>query len=296
MDIPLIEFNHDHARGAGFEILPLSVLIEQSDYMAHNVQLPHRLGFYNFIFIEEGLGRHFIDFADYPYEPGSFIMVQKNQIHAFDFTNKPKGKLLLLTQDFLEQVQANIRFPVQSILHLQEQSVIRLDALTQARCQVLIKEMSLELQQVSCNPLMVMSLFVCLLLTLERASVALSSSRLSKDESKVHLNFLMLLEKHFAQTRNAQWYAQQCHVSYKTLNQVCKLSSQKTVKQCIDDFVILEAKRCLVLNQVNTQQLAYQLGFEDDSNFVKYFKKYTSLTPSQFQKQNDLLNQGERSF
>ncbi|WP_341464319.1 helix-turn-helix domain-containing protein [Photobacterium carnosum] len=41
----------------------------------------------------------------------------------------------------------------------------------------------------------------------------------------------------------------------------------------------------MVLDGLPTQQLAYELGFEDASNFVKYFKKHTLITPSRFQKQ-----------
>jgi AraC family transcriptional regulator, transcriptional activator of pobA len=36
---------------------------------------------------------------------------------------------------------------------------------------------------------------------------------------------------------------------------------------------------------VISQQMAYDFGFEDASNFVKYFKNHTKQTPSQFQKQ-----------
>ena len=51
----------------------------------------------------------------------------------------------------------------------------------------------------------------------------------------------------------------------------------------IDAFTLIEIKRRLIISNVTTQKLAYDFGFEDASNFVKYFKKQTGATPSQFQ-------------
>lgn len=57
-------------------------------------------------------------------------------------------------------------------------------------------------------------------------------------------------------------YAQRLHITYKTLNHLCKLACQQTAKQLIDHYTILEAKRRLILTRQAVQQLAYDLGFE----------------------------------
>ncbi|MBI0400047.1 helix-turn-helix transcriptional regulator [Cyclobacterium marinum] len=50
----------------------------------------------------------------------------------------------------------------------------------------------------------------------------------------------------------------------------------------MDDFIILQAKRNLINSTTNSAELAYKLGFEDPTNFTKYFKKNTGLTPKSF--------------
>ena len=57
-----------------------------------------------------------------------------------------------------------------------------------------------------------------------------------------------------------------------------------TAKQFIDAFVILEAKRLLINSEIKSTELAYSLGFEEPTNFVKYFKKHTGFTPNTFKK------------
>ena len=83
-------------------------------------------------------------------------------------------------------------------------------------------------------------------------------------------------------SRNAEFYANQMNITYKHLNEICKEIINSTAKQFIDDFVLLEAKRQLTNSGIRSTDLAYQLGFREPTNFVKYFKKHTGLTPNQF--------------
>ncbi|MNY79168.1 HTH-type transcriptional activator Btr [compost metagenome] len=50
----------------------------------------------------------------------------------------------------------------------------------------------------------------------------------------------------------------------------------------IHERIILEAKRLLLHSELNVNQIADKIGFEDPSYFVKYFKKYTSQSPVSF--------------
>ena len=95
---------------------------------------------------------------------------------------------------------------------------------------------------------------------------------------------MLLLEKNYTTLRDAKAYAELLSLTYKSLNEICKLSSTQTTKQLIDAHTILEAKRKLCIDDIRIQQLADELGFDEVTNFVKYFKKHTLLTPTQFKK------------
>lgn len=88
-------------------------------------------------------------------------------------------------------------------------------------------------------------------------------------------------------SRNANFYAKKLNITYKHLNSICKDVADVTAKQFIDAFIILEAKRLLINSEMKSTELAYTLGFEEPTNFVKYFKKYTGLTPNTFK--NDYI-------
>lgn len=287
MNIPEVGFNHAKTANREIEVIDLEDIYQRKDALSHTPTLPHRVNFYLLIHIEEGEGSHLIDFVNYPYQPGAFISVQKNQVHAFDFSHKPKGKVLLFTQAFIDQALVNMRLPEFTPTHLEHsyQPVFTPDSEVLGSSQKILAEIVKELGHRESNPLIVMFLFSSLSLMLRRAMPENHHDRLNKDQLSKFSRFVDLLEQNFHRTRDATYFAEQVHTTYKTLNQICKLATNQTAKQLIDAYTILEAKRRLVLDGLPTQQLAYELGFEDASNFVKYFKKHTLITPSRFQKQ-----------
>ncbi|WP_300176616.1 helix-turn-helix transcriptional regulator [uncultured Aliivibrio sp.] len=285
MNIPNITFNHDMSNQAEFEIIELSSLYERTT-LSHSPEDPHRVSFFMIIHIERGEGTHMVDFEEYPFRAGSMIFVQREQVHAFDLSSKPKGKVLLFTQIFLDNVHTNMRLPNYTPTHLNNQHtpLLTLDLQNNQRSHTLINEMIAEIKLNNSDPLIIMYLFSALALLLHRLRPKMRHDKLSTEQSIKLAKFFTLMQEHFQQIRDANWYASQINTTYKTLNQVCKLATALTAKQMIDAFTLIEMKRRLIVTNAPSQQIAYDFGFEDASNFVKYFKKQTTLTPSQFQK------------
>ena len=50
----------------------------------------------------------------------------------------------------------------------------------------------------------------------------------------------------------------------------------------INNRLIVEAKRMLKSKPMLVKERAYELGFDDDSYFVKFFKRQTGMLPSEF--------------
>ncbi|WP_144211704.1 AraC family transcriptional regulator [Shewanella donghaensis] len=286
MNIPDIGFNHQQSDDEELEIIDLTSIYQRAN-IDHNPQHPHRVNFFMLIYIEQGEGTHMVDFKNYPFAAGSLLFVQREQVHAFDFSSEPQGKVLIFTQAFLDHVHANMRLPKYTPTHLNQQHSpqLILDTQTRHRTETLINEMITEMNQPQTEQLVVMYLFSALALILHRLRPEARHDKLSQDQSIKLAHFFELMQQYARKTRDANWYSNRINVTYKTLNQICKLATGLTAKQMIDAFTVIEIKRHIVISQKPSQQIAYDFGFEDASNFVKYFKNQTSITPSQFLKQ-----------
>lgn len=285
--IPQVRFNYHKTGQAELELMELEQLWQLAESGQHNPCSPHRVGFFNLMIVESGCGEHMLDFQNVPFQPGSVLFIQREQVHAFDLSNRPQGKVLLFTQAFLDQVHANMRLPNVTPTHLNRQyaPAIQLDAMHKQRCARLLAELTEEMTSPNTDPLMVMYLFCSLSLLLNRLRPEQFNQRLSVDQSALLGRFFEKLQRHFGQVRDANWYASQINTTYKTLNKVSKLATGLTAKQLIDAYTIMEIKRRLVVSHVSSQQIAYELGFDDISNFTKYFRNQADMTPGQFRKQ-----------
>ena len=50
----------------------------------------------------------------------------------------------------------------------------------------------------------------------------------------------------------------------------------------INERIVLEAKRQILHSTLSIKEVAFQLGFEDPSYFVKFFKRMTGKMPKEF--------------
>jgi AraC family transcriptional regulator, transcriptional activator of pobA len=96
--------------------------------------------------------------------------------------------------------------------------------------------------------------------------------------------FYVRLEADFATNKMPRHYAEVLHVTPNYLNQIVKEISGYTVTHHIQQRVILEAKRQVLLEGHSMKEICYLLGFVDPAHFSKYFKKSCGESFSDFKK------------
>ena len=69
---------------------------------------------------------------------------------------------------------------------------------------------------------------------------------------------------------------------FKILCKICKTFTKKSIKGFIDETLILKTKKELSNRGITISEVAYQFGFDEVTNFTKYFKKHTNLSPKAF--------------
>ena len=270
----------------GVELLELETLYKKTHSMDFNTFEPHRVDFHHLVYISEGVGTHFIDFDRYPYQPGSFIFINSRQVHAFDLENRPLGLLILFTQAFLDSIRINIRVPVFSsgFYAATEAPVLTVQGAVKESLEALLTEIRNIAGEMPHDRLIFQLLFTALILKLHQIRSGSKDHSVSEHRRKQIANFLSLIEENYVSVKDAGFYSELMGMTYKSLNQICKSVIGQTPKQIIDAHTILEAKRRLAIENIQITQLAYEIGFEEVGNFIKYFKKHTLMTPLQFQK------------
>ena len=74
------------------------------------------------------------------------------------------------------------------------------------------------------------------------------------------------------------------NITQKHLNRIVKSITHKTTTEIITERIVLEAKRQLLYTDKTLNEIALDLGFTDYTYFSRLFKKYVTITASDFRK------------
>lgn len=94
--------------------------------------------------------------------------------------------------------------------------------------------------------------------------------------------FVKLVDEHYLNSHDVQFYADKLFITTKHLNRVTKDFIGSTAKVYILSKVIQEAKSLLKYSNLSVSQISNELKFEVPSYFVRLFRKYVGMTPKQF--------------
>ena len=280
--IPSISF--DSSVGASdIEILRLAEVFSRIEKNPnHNPMKPHRISFFALLIVTEGEGKHEVDLKNYNIKKNSVLKIAKGQVHAFQSNYKYDGYLVIFTEDFILKYFS--KSSVEFISHLYNYHISKPLVKNSTFNDFFLEQLTKELQSKNtyAHKEIVAKILEIYLLRLERLSHKPPIEKINKNHQILFLNFKNLVEKNYSKTRNVKDYANMLSISAKHLNSMVKQFTLNTAKHFIDSFVILEIKRAIVSTDNSLKEIGYATGFDEVTNFTKFFKKHNNITPKQF--------------
>ncbi|PWJ56932.1 AraC-like DNA-binding protein [Dyadobacter jejuensis] len=285
--IPHVHFKNDQ-EPIGFEAIDLQELLKQPQRpLDHNPFAAHRIHFFAVLFISKGTATHRLDFNEYTLQSGQCLIIAKDQIHAFDPSMEYEGTLLIFTDTFLFRYLAPAVLGKITWLFNYHSHTSQYDTFPHFSP---LLEMVHDIQNRGTiknpSPILASLLSVMLLEFEAHTPTSHNDPLLNTEEIKIFEMFRTEVVTHYRHNRNANYFAQKLGISYKHLNEICKTFTQTTAKSFIDQYIILEAKRHLNTSALSIKEITYLCGFDEPTNFQKYFKKMTNETPRKFRSRN----------
>ena len=265
-----------------FEFLNLSNLFARlPTILDHDATEPHRISFFALLFVTKGIGNHQIDLKNYDLKAGTVLKIAKGQVHAFQKNAQYEGFLILFTEDFVLNLFSKSSLKI--ISHLYNYHITSPIFNDKKGNEFFLNQLISELQigNTYAQKNIIAALLNLYLLRLERKS---NHNKLQSNHSKLYplfLEFRNLVDEKYTTTRNVKDYANMLSISTKHLNKIVKEFTLNTAKHFIDNFVILETKRAIVSTNHSLKEIGYAMGFDEVTNFTKFFKKNTGITPKQ---------------
>jgi len=278
--------NKDQPEKIQFELYPLDEYLKDSEGCANE---PHIHSFYQIIWFTKGQGKHFVDFNEYDFSENTIFFIPKGQIHYFD-KSPCEGYVIHFSKIFLANDENDISiFLKHSIFNsFESEPLFKIEKDKIQDLLYLIDRMQEEIKFPSqfAHKDYLKHLLNLFLISIQRTGKRNNCRNLSINNPYhiLFVKFRELLETNYQQIHTVSEYAGLLHISSKTLTNHVKSVSSLTPLQIINERLILEAKRLLSHSGLNINEIAFQLGFEDPSYFVKFFKRYVKVSPGDFRK------------
>ena len=266
-----------------FEIINFDLLFDE---FSEEIKKPHRAEFYQILWFQKGSPTHFVDFNPIKIKPNSLLFVNKNSVQVFDNKTKFKGKAILFTDSFFCKTETDTTFLRSNILFNDLLSISQIELPKgHSIIETIFELLETELRNSKDNYQsdLLRNDLRNLLLHSERERRKQDFIELKKDANlEQALSFKTLLDDHFITQKRVSFYCQELSITPKRLNKATSKIFGKTPKNIIDDRVLLESKRLLAHTSESIKEISFSLGFEELTNFIKYFKKHINKTPVEF--------------
>lgn len=281
-NIPNISFKSKEGF-TDIEFIPLDeIMTRVAKNPDHDPQKPHRISFFALLIVTDESGIHQIDLKNYEIKKGSVLKIAKGQVHAFQKNFQYRGYLVVFTEDFVLKYFSKSSIDFISHLynyHISE-PLVKNSTFNHFFLEQVTKELKSE--ETYAQKEIVAKILELYLLRLERYAHKEPLKKLNRKHQTLFIKFKDLVEKNYTKTRNVKDYADQLHISSKHLNQIVRAVTLNTAKHFIDQYVVLEIKRIIFSSRVSLKEVAYQNGFDEVTNFTKFFKRNTGLSPKEF--------------
>lgn len=265
----------------GFEVIDLDYVHARPSYF-RGVRIAR---FYQVVWIESGEAICTVDFEQVRVGAGQMLVIAPDRSYIFDTESAYTGRLIIFTRLFLEQTTVDEEFVRSSVLlnTILKNPVVDINQ-ELMRHYLALLEAEAGKNACTIHQRIIQGLLMVLLMNAERTVREQDESLPSHFSRPTRCQFSNDVEQFFRSERSVEFYCRRLGMTDKTLKKTIEKHIGKSPKQYINDRVILEAKRLLCYNDISVKEIAYELGFSDDSNFYKFFFKHTGLTPLAFRK------------
>lgn len=243
-----------------------------------------RYDFYQLLWFTrvEGNPVYFLDFKEYILKDNQFVLVFPGQIDMLDPKGK-KGFLFAIHNDSLFQM--NQRINSDYLNGYLSNIFLNPDPATTSTLQQLV-DLTLAEYNGKNRPALIESYMETFLIHISY----LTENRVRNSDDFMIAQLMRLIDLHFITHHDTEFYARQMGMTHKKINEECKKGTGKTIKQHIQDRLILEIKREIRLNRKSLKEISFDLGFNEPAYFSRFFKQQTGVSPKDFRDQQEDLS------
>ncbi len=267
---------------------------ELRDRAKEQLRATHRYEFHTLVCVTQGRCTQMVDFRSIDCGRGSLLVLRAGQAHSYGHQQDWDGWNVLFRPEFVLPQSTNAhefklalgleRLPEHMVLSQREMEIVS------GLMQRMHEDTLIDAPREDVNTLLRHQVHALLtrLSILQGGRETMMSS--TSPAAQRFRRFQQLVESRFSQWHRVGNYAAQLGSTEKSLARAVAVSAGMTAKAFIAARIVLEAKRLLVHTSLSVSAIAEKLGFDEPTNFSKFFRREAACSPAEFRQQHRAIN------
>lgn len=260
-------------------------------YFEDNRHFDHiqRLNYYSLIWIKEGNGSLKADFSTQDFSENTLFAFSPYQPFMFHEKQALKGVAIHFHPDFfcIHKHQQEVACSGILFNNIYNPPFVWINDSAKNTFEMLISQIETEMQNSDLAQYeLLISYLKIFLITASRLKTQQPTqskrSILGTKEPFILQNLKNYIELHFKTKHSASDYSDLLNITPKALAKITKTYFNKTLTHLISERIIIEAKRELYLSNKTIKEIAYELGYEDEHYFSRFFKTNAEISPQMY--------------
>ena len=245
-----------------------------------------RDNYFSLIWVLHGDGKLKADFAEYDFPENSLFAFSPYQPYVVATEKLIKGIAIYFHPEFFCIYKHHKEVSANGVLYnnIYQPPFVKVDESSAATFAMLCEQIKTEMQ----NPALaqyelLVSYLKIFLITAARLKTQQQpeAMRILKDSKEPFIlqKLKDAIEENFKSKHSPADYAEMLYITPKALAKITKSYFNKTLSHLINERIIIEAKRELYLTDKTIKEIAWELGYEDEYYFSRFFKVNSDVSP-----------------
>lgn len=245
-----------------------------------------RLNYYSLIWIQKGNGTLKADFYEYDFNDNMLLSFSPYQPFMLCAKTEISGVIIHFHPDFFCIHKHHKEVACHGVLfnNIYDPPMVQVEDKAKASFEMIIEQVKDEMRKSALAQYeLLISYLKIFLITASRLKTEqqheAKKATINKEEPFILQNLKNYIEKHYKIKHSASEYASMLAITPKALTRLTKTHFNKTLTDLISERIIIEAKRELYLTNKTIKEIAFELGYNDEYYFSRFFKKNVEISP-----------------
>jgi AraC-like DNA-binding protein len=212
-----------------------------------------------------------------------FVFYPGSPIYIYEASDDYKGICLIIDEQMAHDTQAFRNLIKASVIPLSNYGNSKVSLLPDDA--QLLQSLMLLIRQYIMQPLSLKSeilehlysVFINDLISIQ--SFEKTRLSISRQSEEIFVSFYTLLTNNYLAHRDLSFYADSLFITTTYLSRIVKQITGRTVMECINELLAMEATRLLKSTALTVEQIADQLNFATSASLDKFYKRMRGITP-----------------